>query len=206
MKRLIVLLLSSISIQTEAYPQPRIQVYEIRKSNENRDVDTHYYDLDGSTKDDFMENIAKIHKKINLKSLNKLIKLLSANEDVKPVNKLKTFSNRIYSKDRNEFKKIDSDLDRLSRADIVSFDDKESRSEDLSKLIQYLTRTDEDRMSDNSEFEDLTRSSPLVIVSVDEQPQDVTALGKLLRSPLRTQYYEDRTAPPPNARPYDIDF
>ncbi|CAF4845235.1 unnamed protein product [Pieris macdunnoughi] len=205
MKRLIVLLLSTISIETEAYPQPRIQVYEIRKSNENRDVDTHYYDPDGTRKDDFMAKISKIHKKVNLKSLDRLIQLLSANEKVKPSNKLHTFSNRIYSKDRNDFKK--SDLDHLSRDDdIVSFDDKESKSDDISKLIQYLTRTDEDRINDNTDFEDLTRSSPLVIVSVDEQPQDVTALEKLLRSPLRTQYYEDRTSPPRVGRQYDNDY
>ncbi|XP_045516089.1 uncharacterized protein LOC123709045 [Pieris brassicae] len=189
MKRLIVLLLSSVSIETEAYPQPRIQVYEIRKSNENRDVNTHFYDPDGTRNDDFMDFFSKIHKKINLKSLNKLIQILSAKE---PINHLQKKSNKVYSKDRNEFKKIDSD--RLSRDDIVRFDDNEAKSEDLSKLIQYLTRTDEDRSYDNTSFEDLTRSSPLVIVSVDEQPQDVTALGKLLRSPLRTQYYDDRTA------------
>ncbi|XP_047505003.1 uncharacterized protein LOC125049651 [Pieris napi] len=206
MKRLIVLLLSTISIETEAYPQPRIQVYEIRKSNENRDVDIHYYDPDGTRKDDFMEKISKIHKKVNLKSLDRLIQLLSANEKVKPLNKLHTFSNRIYSKDRNDFKKIDTNLDRLSRDDNVSFDDEEAKSDDISKLIQYLTRTDEDRTNDNTDFEDLTRSSPLVIVSVDEQPQDVTALEKLLRSPLRTQYYEDRTSPPRVGRQYDNDY
>ncbi|CAH3897730.1 unnamed protein product [Pieris brassicae] len=89
--------------------------------------------------------------------------ILSAKE---PINHLQKKSNNVYSKDRNEFKKIDSD--RLSRDDIVRFDDNEAKSEDLSKLIQYLTRTDEDRSYDNTSFEDLTRSSPLVIVSVDE--------------------------------------
>ncbi|XP_045497619.1 uncharacterized protein LOC123695743 [Colias croceus] len=49
---------------------------------------------------------------------------------------------------------------------------------------------------------DLTRSLAVVIVPMNSKPH--TALGKLLRSPLRSQYeVEDRTAPPRIRRPYD---
>ncbi|CAK1547418.1 unnamed protein product [Leptosia nina] len=120
-------------MSVEVNAEPRIEVYEIRKTKDNRDVDTHYFDPDELRQDDYIQTFT--NKKTNSKLIKQLTQLLSDGQRISDVSHSKTKKYKM----------------------------------DLNELLSFIKSGDDGhtlRDDDGSDFEDYTRSNPIVLLSL----------------------------------------